>query len=294
MATAPALAALASLAAIATAGDPCECLEWAPLYQPRPGQFPRVLCGEGLELVTFAASSGMDPKAGYDLPAAAYAPLFLGGTYVEFCAGFFHQMRNNYCVNVGMEEYGTGGFQGGAWCYVSKECTELNGGQSIRDKESFYFGPDWVQQYAFARKFFDYITPKKPVPRDLSWKMCTKGKDKRLRDMEPLEVMDLAKKQNSVIGFVTKIAYQRLMPPQHTWDTVKAAVQAGDMAKLPAILKKAIEDEEPIVIDIDPEGHTHQRIIKGKQIFELENQCTPMECGGKHWPYKRGRDVGEL
>merc|ERR1719401_1123665 len=101
---------------------------------------------------------------------------------------------------------------------------------------------------------------------------------------------------DSFAGMVTKIAFQRLLPPAHTWDSVKEAVAAGETAKMPRALREAIAAREPIVIDVDPEGHTHQRIIYGKEVYELEQNCSMEErrCGAAEWPFRRGRDVGEL
>lgn len=274
------------------AKDTCECLNWAPLYMTKTNPsdaYARALCGEGLEWMP-----GRQPPT--DLSQIWSAPYWMGFSYHEFCASFYMRMNNNYCVNTGMVEYGTQGFEGETWCYVSNECTELNGGFRVPDKKDFYFGPAFLNG-AFAtqiKQAYETLGLGKVVKRDVSVKLCTKEKDTRLRDMEPLKVLQLAKDQDSVIGFVTKIAYHRLMPPQYAWDKVKDVVLKNDVQKMPATLKKAIEANEPIIIDVDPEGHTHQRIVKGKELYELDNACGASGCGGREWPFRRGRDLGEL
>lgn len=296
---------LTCAAASAAKQDPCECLKWKDLYKPVPwpnntDTWPRLVCGEALE---WMGMSG-EPDGTSDLALAFYAPTWMGFQYHEFCDSFYHRMDNNYCVNTGMFEYGETGRRASQWCVVSSECTELNGGQRISDKTTFYHGPALLSsmiQYPWWRNFWDSVVPKKRVPRDVSWKLCTKEKDNMLRYKDPLEVMELAKSMDSVIGYVTKMAYMRLMPsgPEgkvggSDWAHVEDLVKKGEVDKMPKPLKDAIAADEAIIIDVDPNGHTHQRIVKGKQVFELDNACGASGCGGKEWPFKRVRDMGEL
>jgi len=242
------------------------------------------------------------PRTNLSLLESAFSHVPLGFTYYEFCQSFFKRMDNSHCVNVAMHPYGTQDWTAEQWCYVSSKCADLNGGQPVSQKESYPQSlhwlawlrlPAWVAQ-PIAGVLIQLHTPQ-PVPRDLSWKLCTKGQDSRLRDMAPMDVLELGRGMDSVIGYVSKIAYSRLMPPEHTWDKVKAAVTAGDIMNMPKPLQDAIAAKVPIVIDVDPEGHTHQRIVRGSEIYELENACSAeVGCGGKGWPFRRGRDVGEL
>lgn len=271
--------------------DPCECLNWKQVYDSK-----RAVCGEALELY-----EKIKPAMNLTLMQATFIWKHLGVfDYYEYCKSFFHRMDNNYCVNVAMVEYGTEDFHGQQWCYVSDECQALNGGQRVSQKESYFFLGHviaWLPNaisypvMGFAEK---YLHTPEPVRRDLSWKICSKGSDKRLRDMPPLEVLELAKSMDSIIGMVSKIAYLRLLPPTHTWDTIKDAVTAGDISGMPDLLQDAIAAKEPIVVDVDPEGHTHQRIVRGTEVYELEQRCTSTACGAKEWPFRRGRGVGEL
>merc|ERR1712039_499471 len=230
----------------------------------------------------------------------------VGWPYNEFCTMFFHQMDNNYCVNTLHSEYGTTGFAGSQWCVVSKECQELNGGRPIENKQTFYYGPSWLAslaQYEWYRNFMDGITAKKEVPRDVSWKLCTKGKDKLLRDIEPEEYFKMTTSMNSCVGYATKMAWPRLLPsgPEgkpggKDWAHVQEAVEKGDIANLPKILQDAIADNQPIVIDVDPNGHTSQRIVHGKHVYYIDNECTsgtPEGCGAKQWPLKKKKKMGD-
>uniref|UniRef100_A0A7S2NYL8 Uncharacterized protein n=1 Tax=Zooxanthella nutricula TaxID=1333877 RepID=A0A7S2NYL8_9DINO len=241
----------------------------------------------------------MQKPSTMSLAEATFSRLALGFTHYEACTSYFMKMDNNYCVNVGMSEYGTTTLAGQTWCYVSNECRDLRGGDRIPDKESFpeVFWPLSRLPTIIRRpliRIAGYFHTPQPVPRNISWKLCDKGPDRRLRDMLPLEVLEMAESMDSVVGFVTKMAYQRLLPPEHTWDTVKQAVAAGDTAQMPKLLRDAIAAKEPIVVDLDPEGHLGQRIIHGAEVYELEQHCGPEGCGAKQWPFRRGNDVGEL
>lgn len=249
--------------------DPCQCLNWKEVYDSK-----RVTCGEGLEFYLF------ENRTNYSLLDTTLAPK-MGFTYHEFCGSFFHQMDNNYCVNVGHFARGTTEWYGGQWCYVSKDCKS---GHHVQDKESVPpRRPFWL---------FSLFHRAELVPRDIAWKVCTPGQDRGLRDMEPEDLFKLSDKMGSVLGFVSKMAYSRLMPPEHTWDTVKYAVAAGDLDRMPALLQEAIRSNEPIVIDTDPEGHKDQHIIRGKTVYYLELNLS--KCGRNIHCHERARDVGEL
>eukprot|EP00416_Gambierdiscus_australes_P036539 CAMPEP_0171099936 /NCGR_PEP_ID=MMETSP0766_2-20121228/52657_1 /TAXON_ID=439317 /ORGANISM="Gambierdiscus australes, Strain CAWD 149" /LENGTH=305 /DNA_ID=CAMNT_0011559671 /DNA_START=36 /DNA_END=953 /DNA_ORIENTATION=+ len=290
---------LASRAAAADDYDPCTCLKWKDLYAPVPavGRFPttwpRLMCGEALELM---GQADMLP-----LENLYYGPLWMGFQYHEFCASFYHKMDNNYCVNTGMDEYGA--TPGYTWCVVSDECKKLNGGRPVSNKQTFYHGPDalsFMKIFSWWRNLMDSLTTKQVVKRDVAYKICTKGEDKRLRDLEPLEVMELAKSMDSVVGYVTKMAFLRLMPsgPEgkpggYDWAHVQDLVARGDVSSMPKPLQEAIAADEPIVIDVDPNGHTHQRIVHGKKVYYLDNMCSAAGCGGAQWPFRRVKDMGE-
>mmetsp|Transcript_2502 Transcript_2502/g.5025 ORF Transcript_2502/g.5025 Transcript_2502/m.5025 type:complete len:270 (+) Transcript_2502:95-904(+) len=243
--------------------DPCECLNWKQVYDSH-----RVFCGEGLEFHVFEGALG------YDLPGISFIETNFKGIYDQFCTNFFKRMDNRYCVNIGMYPYGMPSMYAGQWCYVSKACTELNGGKAVADKKASGVG-GWLSGEEPAA-----------LPRDLSWKVCVAGRDNRLRDLAPPDLLDLATRLGAEAGYVTKIAYPRLMPPEHTWASVQEAVAKGDDASMPEALRAAIAARVPIVIDEDPTAIGNQKIIFGREVYDLVNTTG--------WPYQRGKDVGEL
>lgn len=247
------------VAALAEESDPCECMNWKQLYASK-----RIFCGEGLEFHVFEGALG------YDLPGISFIETSHKDVYDKFCTNFFKQMDNRYCVNMGMYPYGQPGLLAGQWCYVSKECTELNGGRAVPDKRAPGASGEGAPKLA----------------RDVSWKACVPGRDHRLRDLPPTDLLDLAAKVGAEAGYVTKIAYPRLMPPTHTWATIQAAVTSGDEAAMPPELRAAIAAGVPIVVDEDGSAQGNQKIIYGKEVYDLINATG--------WPYQRGKDVGEL
>jgi len=243
--------------------DHCECLKWKQVYASQ-----RVFCGEGLEFNVFEGALG------YDLPGIKYIQTNFKGVYDEFCTTFFEKLDTNLCVNVGMYAYGTPGLHGAQWCYVPRECTQLNGGVPVADKKALKT-TGWLSSPA-----------PEPLPRDVSWKVCVPQRDRRLRDLEVPELLELARSMGAQTGYVTKVAYPRLVPPNHTWASVEAAVARGDVAGMPPELRAAMAERVPIVVDVDPDGHGHQKIIWGKEVYHLSNTSG--------WPHHRGKDVGEL
>jgi len=194
------------------------------------GQDWCAVCGEALE---FTWSNG-----GVETIQDAYLyPLYVGDSdsfqWRMICEKFFHRMDNNYCVNTQLSEYGTKGFAGEQWCVVSKDCQELNGGKPIANKKTFYYGPvdrkrdpvgflGLLQHFGWYRRFWNWLIPKREILRDVSWKLCTKGKDSFLRDLEPMQLLERAESMGSVVGFVTKMAWLRLMPSGRDWITLSS------------------------------------------------------------------------
>lgn len=254
---------LAVLVARASSADPCDCLNWKQLYAAE-----KVVCGEGMEFHVFEGALG------YDLPGINYIEKNFQFVYNEFCTTFFKKMDNSYCVNMGMYPIGTPGIYSGQWCYVGKACTKLNGGQAVSDKKIAASSGGW------------FSSGDKQLPREVSWKVCDQKRDQLLREMKPLEVLALAKSMGSSLGYVTKIAYPRLMPPNNTWATVEEAVQKQDYENMHPGLAVAMMANISVVVDVDPSGQGDQKIIRGKEIYDLQNASG--------WPYSRGKDAGEL
>merc|ERR1712216_132982 len=227
--------------------DPCECLNWKELYHPLPNRvwrfeqsfqrfgwrppdrpaddsWPRLVCGEALEFFFLPDRNGF--FADRDMASAFFAQPHIGGDMMNsqylftlYCEKFFHGMDNKYCVNMDIWN----SFDGAQWCVVSDECKDLDSGERIPDKKTFYFGPTdrqrdvigilgYLQQIPVYRNFWNYVTPKKEIPRNVSWKLCTRGRDKLLRDLAPKELFELASRMDAIVGSVTKMAWPRLLP----------------------------------------------------------------------------------
>mmetsp|Transcript_56906 Transcript_56906/g.132654 ORF Transcript_56906/g.132654 Transcript_56906/m.132654 type:complete len:264 (+) Transcript_56906:66-857(+) len=246
------------------AADPCECLNWKQVYASR-----RVRCGEGLEFHVFEGALG------YDLPGISYIEKNFKSVYEQFCTSFLARMDNRYCVNLGMYPFGTPGLLGGQWCYVDRRCSELNGGRAVPDK-----------QEPGQNGWFLAAPSPSPLVRDVSWKACVAGKDQRLREMAPLDLLALGEGLGCELGHLTKIAYTRLMPPNHTWASVQRALAKADPEAMPLALRAAIAANVPIVIDEDPGGQGNQKIVRGHEVYDLANSTG--------WPYRRMKDLVEL
>lgn len=311
----PVLTFFVALMACAVAKqDPCECLNWKKLYGPLPQisghspsddtEWPRLVCGESLELAPWAA-----------IPQTMYEAVNVMMDYG--CVNFYSKMDNNYCTNTHMAEYGTKGFDGASWCIVSNECKDLNGGNVISDKTTWSFGPSIpgvtqkLMQFAWYRDTWNMFHTPKAIPRDVSWKLCTPGKDKSLRDFDPEELYKLAKNIDAGAGFLFKKAYHRLMPSAQAnvdgspnfnptgkeWADIEPFVRSGDVNRMPKVLQDAINASVPIIVDVQADNNGGQRCIHGKKVYELENFHTMtnfLNEGIAVWPFKRGRDVGEL
>merc|ERR1719199_147733 len=116
----------------------------------------------------------------------------------------------------------------------------------------------------------------------------------------------MAKGMGAVVGFVTKKAYHRLMsskepgypyPRGMDWKHVEDYVRRGETEKLPKPVRDAIAANEPIIIDVDPEGHSHQWILHGKKLYYLENLThiggVPLPKAHPNqdqWPFRRDKD----
>eukprot|EP00408_Alexandrium_pacificum_P011218 CAMPEP_0171232696 /NCGR_PEP_ID=MMETSP0790-20130122/40539_1 /TAXON_ID=2925 /ORGANISM="Alexandrium catenella, Strain OF101" /LENGTH=216 /DNA_ID=CAMNT_0011698935 /DNA_START=75 /DNA_END=722 /DNA_ORIENTATION=+ len=91
---------------------------------------------------------------------------------LQFCTAFFEAMNDNACVNMDMEK--APGVSG-QWCYVDAACADLTGGAKVNDK--------------------------------VSWKNCTEGEDKMLKDLSPPELVKFAEANGLELGLTNKMAY---------------------------------------------------------------------------------------
>jgi hypothetical protein len=154
--------------------ESCECLPWAELYKTK-----KVTCGQGLEL-TFMDGEIPDEKEIRPLndPMVGVLKAHDAAISGEFCEGFFEKIKTNHCVNkkfrMGQEEVKQS--YGGSWCYVSAKCKNLNGGVQVPGT-------------------------------DVSYKTCTAGQDRQLRDMEPRDLVQYGLAQDLEVSVVAGFGY---------------------------------------------------------------------------------------
>lgn len=210
----------------------------------------------------------------------------------EFCYDFFEKLDSNRCVRVthGPEQQDVAQLEGGSWCYVSQECTQLNGGHKVSDK-------------VIPREtWWQFWKSDTLVPRDVSWKQCVKGKDARFADLTPPELKEFASKGNHMLGHFALQAYPKLFEPQggnqqlNRWilSDILPAWSKGDLDSLPESLRSAIENKAPIVVNTLRDSHGDQAIIWGDQLITLSmdliknEQGTPiaLECPDVQHCYK--------
>mmetsp|Transcript_15124 Transcript_15124/g.48340 ORF Transcript_15124/g.48340 Transcript_15124/m.48340 type:complete len:288 (-) Transcript_15124:94-957(-) len=257
------------------AGDPCDCLNWRQLYQRK-----RVLCGEGYEFSRHGRFR--------DYEASWFAPYLMGSNaYIEFCEMFYKKMDNSYCANPWHYTYGEENVK--PWCYVSKECTNLNGGEALQDKTGIPELPEFLLSettYKVAKALYIWPTIHK---RDVALKICTPGKDTLLSDLSVQQVFDLGKAMHTTVPVVMRKAFPQAKGP-HTpslrWADVEDAVAKGDVNALPPPIDQAVKDKKPILVDVDDVGISI-RLLVGKEVFELEGKCDWTGCSADGWTLRK-------
>jgi len=221
-----------------------------------------VACGEFAELRHL-----IRPRLDLSLQEIAYLPHIpaLAAYYREKCTDFLHRLDDNFCINVDGHAYS--GWLGptpvldvSAWCYVSSECQDLNGGRRIGDKHS-----DTGQV----------------IKRGVSAKICTAGQDVLMREKTPEELRDLVariRKQHPgegeglSLGFVALEAYQALGPDLGIWKTIRPMFMNNWMVAFPPPLQVAVIQNRPMVIYVHPEDHDHYKIMWGGKVIHLDKK----------------------
>lgn len=106
----------------------------------------------------------------------------------QFCTQFFEAIDDNACVNMMIDE------DRGQWCYVDAACGNLTGGETVNSQ--------------------------------VSWKKCTAGQDKMLRDFKPFELLRLAQDNQLELGLTNKMAY-KVSP--YRWKYISAFWEDADL-----------------------------------------------------------------
>lgn len=140
----------------------------------------RVGCGDALEL------HGAADGTGRKLIQQWFAYMVLGKDY---CTDFFERIDDNFCMNAGSSAlfsdqveylenstFTVGTLRGNQWCYVSKECADLNGGEKMTDAK-------------------------------VNWKICKEGEDKLLLQAPPPLLAQFAKQVDVNMAQLVKFAY---------------------------------------------------------------------------------------
>lgn len=107
---------------------------------------------------------------------------------VNVCQRFFTRISENFCVNIGMHNK-ENKKSNGQWCYVSRQCKELNGGKIVDDTRA-------------------------------AWKRCAGGDDEHLRDMDPEDVAVKAQDLNLDVATMLKMSYP--VWEKHYWSEVRS------------------------------------------------------------------------
>jgi len=200
-----------------TSDDPCRCLNWKRSYETG-----LVKCGEALELYWASKKTNMTRWQQWD-----FSSLFS-----ETCYTLFEKMDGNFCANM-MWSAPTTEWDGGGWCYVSRECEDLKGGHPVSS-----VGLIWSTE------------------RNVSWKVCDLEMEPALRKLSPADLWAKAREWGTArsyihFGGLLRWAYPILRPQlwahvENTWWTPDA----------PEALQWAVQAGQPIVVDIseDPRG----------------------------------------
>jgi len=189
--------------------------------------------------------------------------------HMEKCQQYLQLLDDNYCHNLDGHAFsgwipGSSEFDASAWCYVSRECKDLNGGQEIADK----------------------VTPEGHVlKREVSAKICKPGTDRLMRDLSVEDLRTIVVRMRTALpdsthmlslGLLCLEAYKALHPWMGVWEAVKplfAAPTRDALKSLPAPLAKAVEDEEPMVLYVGkPDNHDNYKVVVGKKIYSLDDE----------------------
>mmetsp|Transcript_22139 Transcript_22139/g.50602 ORF Transcript_22139/g.50602 Transcript_22139/m.50602 type:complete len:320 (+) Transcript_22139:54-1013(+) len=238
------------------AGDKCDCLNWKDLFD-----LGRVWCGEGNEFFRIKNKSGHSKLDLLMMSADPSAPLH--SVYQAVCDQVFKHMNHSMCVNIGAafgwdpEDWRTG-----QWCYVPFSCRDLNGGARLKEK---------------------------PV----SWKICSRGRDKLTRDMHPDELFSygvgLNPQAKTVLQVLLSNSYTYLRPD--IWWDIKKKWRRRDFKRLPLMLREAMLANVPMVVETAPPRLAHaqaKRVVYNGTLWNVECVEPKESCVVKEehydWP----------
>lgn len=225
--------------------DVCECLNWKSTYESK-----KTRCGVANEL--FMLMSKIDPKY--------YAPVKKSNLGTEFCTHFYETIDDNVCTNIDMSG-AENEWYSGQWCYVSSECTDLNGGKIV--KKGKKSGEAMRGRYEGVPK--NNITES---TTGLSWKICKAGQDRTLRDMDVPALAEWSKQHHVDLGVSIHEAY------------FKKEDQKQHDPKILIANKDIQNSVNPLVFDIVP--HKRWEVFWGGKSWVVHED--------EHWD---GKDLGD-
>jgi len=165
-----------------SAPSPCACIPWTEAYSEA-----RTLCGNGYEYFSnFHGKPFLNVGLGADL---------LEGVWKTYCVGFYSRLKGNTCMNRNLDAADNSG----QWCYVSKECNDLNGGEIGK-------------AYHLGSKI-------PAIGGGLNAKICTKD-DPSLRDWSPAYLALIAMQYSVNLNLLCRASYPRSI---HHWADVSEA-----------------------------------------------------------------------
>jgi len=208
-------------------GSACACLPWHEAYN---GSSLR--CGLGNEFRGVLGTAGQ-PDAGRMLMLR----LLFGG---EFCNRFYMALQGNQCVNMNQ------GADEGQWCYVSPDCTNLQGGARVAGGH-------------------------------MAWKHCG-AQDAGLRSYMPEALAEVARVQDLDLGLLHKMSYPLFKG--HLWRDVQAFWGlGGSVEAMPAALREQmqsiVDSGKPYSFDTAADSHPPHKIVVGMKVYTVSFASSP-------------------
>lgn len=249
--------------------DACACKSFAAVYYDN-----EAYCGRGPELYFLS-------KHGFSGAYAATEPI--AGEPHRVCYDFFKNFDDASCLNMDLYPFPTNSSRsknGVQWCYVSGDCTELNGGEFGTNKQGFAQGA-WGNLKSGTA---------------LPWKICS-GSDAMLKSKPVQEVIDLGKKQDIPMHTLMRLAYPAVSidwgRASYFYQELNAQWTAGaDMATSVAaieqptgwgeLIENAYNELRSIATSgqgtvLDSPGHGDNfYVVQGRAVYSVKRQSDPV------------------
>jgi len=156
----------------------------------------------------------------------------------QVCERHHRLLNSSFCVNLGFEHWRG---QAGQWCYVGKQCTQLNGGRKGKGASPHL-------------------------------KMCQAGNDELLRDKSLKELEEISRDLDIDLSLLVKQAY----PTWHSekWNQVEEFFRNGGPSldeSLRKRLQQTLDTGIPIVFDVaNSPLPTRTWVAQGKSLYQVD------------------------